>query len=80
MSHAFGDFFVDRVRKVRCAITDRVGRLLGNGHDALYSDRQHTGAGYSGFTQPTIDEVRRIFNSTPGMENHPRIVDIYTGF
>ena len=66
MSHVFADYFVDKVRKVKCAITDRVSRLFGVGQDPLYSDRQHTGAVYSDITPPTVDEVRRILNSTPG--------------
>ena len=68
MSHVFAVYFIDKVRKVKCAITDRVSRLFGDGQDPLYSDRQHTGAEYCEITPPTVDEVKRIPNSTPG--NH----------
>ena len=66
MSHVFAEYFVDKVRKVECAITDRVSRLFGVGQDPLYSDRQHTGAEYCEITPPTVDKVKRILNSTPG--------------
>ena len=64
--HVFADYFVDKVRKMKCAITDRVSRLFGDRQDPLYSDRQHTGASYSDISPPTVDEVKRILNSTPG--------------
>ena len=50
MSHVFAEYFVDKVRKVKCAITDRVSRLFGVGQDPLYSDRQHIGAEYCEIT------------------------------
>ena len=75
MSHEFADYFVDKVRKMKCATTDRVSRLFGVGQDPLYSDRQHTGAEYSEISPPTVDEVKRILNSTPGKSS---IVDRIT--
>ena len=66
MSLVFAEYFVDKVRKVKCAITDRVSRLFGMDRIHFTVTERTPVAEYSEITPPTVDEVKRILNSTPG--------------
>jgi len=57
--HRFIDFFVNKVRLVKQAVSEKVNGFIGGRTDPLYRDNVHSGPTLSDLNPLSVDEARR---------------------
>ena len=59
----FIEFFVNKVRVAKQAVSEKVNGLIGGRVDPLYQDKAHVGQALTDLNPPTVDEVKKMLSS-----------------